>query len=75
MVVNHVLWKPSRRSNKLQLVRHREGLIGEDGPGGLQRGGGLPDVTQLCGRTGGGSADLAPVWAKRQQIICDGGGH
>lgn len=36
-----------RRSNKFQLVRRREELAGEDGPGGSERGGDLPDATQL----------------------------
>lgn len=69
MVVNHGLREPRRGSSRLQLVRSTEELLGEDGPGGPERGADHPVPHSCCSRTGRGSVDLSPVWAGRQPLV------
>lgn len=73
-VVNHMLQEPKRESNKFQLVRGREELIGEDGPGGPERGGDLPDATQLLQQSSKRLHRTGPSLGWKA-MICDEGGH
>lgn len=69
-----MLQEPRRESNKFQLVRCREELIGEDGPEGPERGGDVPDATQLLRQSWKGLHRPGPRLGWKA-MICDEGRH